>query len=372
MRKLVVFFRNESVLCISFLLALGSMIIIPPDAYYKDYIDYKTLITLFSLMASVAGLRNAGVFSWLAIWICGKIGNVRLLTLSLTLVCFFSSALITNDVALITFVPLAILVLGTQDQRRLIYVIVVQTLAANLGSILFPMGNPQNLLLYRQFSYSIGRFIMEMFPLWILSLCVCIALSLAVPAGNAVLRIQSYRENLQWKDVLCWGVSFAGGAASACGLLPIYWTAAITVLLAIFWKRGKVLFGIDYSLLITFACFFIFVGNITRIESVRIWIQNALSGREILVGAGLSQVISNVPAAAMLAPFTQNARALLYGVNIGGLGTLIASMASLISYRRYCVTEQADKGRYLLYFSVINFALLIIFFFCGGWIIKFL
>ena len=105
---------------------------------------------------------------------------------------------------------------------------------------------------------------------------------------------------------------------------------------------------------------------------MRIWIQNALSGREILVGAGLSQVISNVPAAAMLAPFTQNARALLYGVNIGGLGTLIASMASLISYRRYCVTEQADKGRYLLYFSVINFALLIIFFFCGGWIIKFL
>ncbi len=356
MERLFSFLKREAILCIAGLAAVASMFAVPPDTEYGSYIDYSTLATLFSLMLVVAGLTSAGVFRALTKILTQRVTSPRMFILALTLACFLLSAFITNDVALITFVPFTIGLLGTADQRRLIWTIVTETAAANLGSLVTPMGNPQNLFLYHYYEFTTPDFLLTMLPLGALSLVCCMVLAFLVPHGAALSRPHTGEEKgCDRRRAVLWGAVFLLCVVCVAGLIP-WWLCLVLTSLAALCAERTLFAKVDYSLLFVF--FFIFVGNMARIEPVSHWIQELLSGRELLVGALTSQVISNVPAAAMLAPFTQQARGLLYGANIGGLGTLIASMASLISYRRYTAAEGALRGRYMAVFSIVNLVLL--------------
>lgn len=371
MQRCFSFMKKEAVLCISGVLALASMLLIPPDSTYFSYIDYSTLATLFCLMLVVAGLTDAGVFRALTAALLRRVTSPRVMIFMLVLLCFFVSAFVTNDVSLITFVPFTIGLLGVQDQKRLIGTVVLETVAANLGSLITPMGNPQNLFLYHFYAYTTPDFLLVMLPLGMASLVICIVLAFLVPKGAP--RIQNENVELSGsgttavknvtqtgivrKQAVIWGIAFLLCIVCVAGIIPWWICLPITALVALLTNR-RLFTKVDYSLLVTFVFFFLFVGNVARVDAVSQWIRSALEGRELLVGALTSQVISNVPAATMLAAFTDNARGLLYGVNIGGLGTLIASMASLISYRRYAASEHARRGLYLAVFSVVNFALL--------------
>lgn len=359
MKRFFSFLKQETVLCAAGAAAIASAFVVPPDGAYLHYIDYSTLGILFSLMLVIAGLSSAGVFRALASTLTRRFTSPRKVVLTLVLSCFVLSAFITNDVALITFVPFTISLLGTRDHRRLIWTVIVETVAANLGSLVTPMGNPQNLFLYHFFHYSTLDFLRTMLPLGAVSLACCIALAFAVPRGEAFTQHTDTQAAMNGGPALLWGTAFFLCVACVAGFIP-WWLCTVLIFLTAL-LTGRTLFAkVDYSLLITFALFFIFVGNVARLAPVSQFLRETIRGRELLVGALASQVISNVPAAAMLAPFTENARSLLYGVNIGGLGTLIASMASLISYRRYAAVEGAQRGRYIAAFSCINAGLLII------------
>lgn len=375
MERLLSFIKKEAVLCVAGVLAVISMIAVPPDQAYLSYVDCSTLATLLSLMLVVAGLTEAGVFRWLTGVLTRRFTSPRTVIFILVLTCFVSSAFITNDVALITFVPFTIELLGTRSQKRLIWTVVTETVAANLGSLVTPMGNPQNLFLYHFYQFTAADFLRTMLPLGILSLAVCAVLAVLTPGGEALTHsspstagrpsartsaaLASVNVLPNRRQALLWCTAFILCVSCVAGFVPWWLCLSMTALAALFANRS--LFQkVDYSLLVTFVFFFLFVGNIARMEPVSRFIREALAGRELPVSALASQVVSNVPAAAMLAPFTENARALLYGVNIGGLGTLIASMASLISYRRYAASADARRGRYMAVFTCINFSLLVL------------
>ena len=353
------FCRREPVLLISALAAAASCFFVPPDGAYIDYIDFRTLALLYCLMLVVAGLRNAGVFERLAHAVCARARSTRSMALLLILLSFFSSMLITNDVALLTFVPFAVVLLGMTGRRQdLILVVVGQTVAANLGSMLTPVGNPQNLYLYSYYHFRAGEFFGITAPVWGLSLLLTVALGLLLPrAGlNPFLG-----ETPEMDRKRLWAYL---GLFSLC-LLTVFrlfpWPAMLlAVIAAVFVLDRKLLKSADYMLLLTFAAFFIFAGNLARLEAVDLLLRRLLAGREYLTALLTSQVISNVPAALLLSGFTDSGRELLLGVDVGGLGTPIASLASLISLKLYSRSQDAHTGKYLLIFILVNMALLLL------------
>lgn len=354
--KAIGFFRREPVLVISFFCAVASMFWVPPSSAYGAYFDWKVLSLLFCLMAVVAGLQECNVFAVF----CQKllIGRKRmgLLSLILVLLPFFASMLITNDVALITFVPFTIVVLSMIQRRQyLIYLIVLQTIAANLGSMATPVGNPQSLFLYEKFHLSVGDYFRLMLPFALVSL-VCLAAA-ALLVKNETIQVEfSAREALQHPRKLCLFCGlFALSLLCVFRVLPYPWALGAVVLALLLWDRP--LFSrIDYGLLLTFLCFFVFAGNMGNIGAVREFLNSLLERSAMLTSLLASQVISNVPAAVLLSGFTQDARGLLVGTNLGGLGTLIASLASLISFRYYLCLEEAKPLRYLGVFTGLNLA----------------
>lgn len=264
---------------------------------------------------------------------------------------------ITNDVALITFVPLTfILFEGIADEKSRIITIVLETVAANLGSMMTPVGNPQNLFLYDEFGLSITDFAKTMLPVGLAGLGCVLVIALFLPKTPCPVRHKQDSE-ISEKKTIIFSVLFIVCMLSVLRVLPDYICLGAAVAAAIA-ADIKLLRKVDYSLLATFVFFFIFVGNIGRIEAVNSFFAEVFAGREMLISVLLSQVISNVPAAVMLAGFTENGTALMLGVDMGGLGTVIASLASLISFQFYRKSEGARPGRYLLIFSVINFAIL--------------
>ena len=357
MARIRSFVRREPVLLIAALAALVSCIFVPPDAGYLDYPDLRTLALLYCLMVVVAGLRQAGLFSHLAHLLCEKTGSLRGLGLLLVLLCFFSSMLITNDVALLTFVPFAVVVLGLAGQKKaLIRVVVLQTVAANLGSMLTPVGNPQNLYLYSHYELSMGEFLGVTFPIWLLSLALILAACLLLPR-EPVQVFLGEAPGLEKKTLWLYLALFGLCLVTVLRLLSWPWMLGGVVLTLLLLDR-KMLLQADFMLLLTFLAFFVFAGNLARIDAVVRVLNRLLKGREYWTGLLASQVISNVPAALMLSGFTDQAPALLLGVNIGGLGTPIASLASLISLKLYSHAEHAHTGRFLLEFTVVNLALL--------------
>ena len=346
-------------LVIAALAALLSCFFVPPGRTYFAYIDFRTLALLYCLMTVVAGLRQAGLFEHLAHDLCEKAGRLRTLSMMLVLLCFLSAMLITNDVALLTFVPFAVIVLHMAGlDRYLIRVIVLQTVAANLGSMLTPVGNPQNLYLYSYYDLSMDDFLGMTLPVWLLALVLIVLLCLTFPGDKLEIHLGRYRE-IDKKEMAIHLALFGVCLLTVLRILP--WQAMLAILVIVLWifDRG-ILREADFMLLLTFIAFFVFSGNLGRMDNVAALLSSLMEGREYAVSLAASQVISNVPAALLLSAFTDHAKDLLLGVNIGGLGTPIASLASLISLKLYLLHEDAKAGRYLLVFTAVNVLLLVV------------
>lgn len=373
--EILLLLKKETVLCVAVLLALVSMVFVRPDMQYAEYLDYRVLALLFCLMAIMEGFKQTGLFNRLAAVLLKKASTTRQLYLVLVLLCFFTSMWITNDVALLTFVPFAILVLSMAGlQKEMIPVVVFQTIAANLGSMLTPVGNPQNLYLYSLSGMGMGEFLVIMAPLTIVSLFLVLAACLIrkkdklnqelfrnMDGQNEGASVTEFRNNRIKNLILA--VLFLLSLLSVARLLSWQILLGITLItcvgLKVFGGGELLLKRVDYGLLLTFVAFFVFIGNMGRIEAVRIILSEMLAGRELLLSFGCSQIISNVPAAILLSGFTGDYAALLKGVNIGGLGTLIASLASLISYKLFARAGEQDakmgsKGKYFVYFTAWN------------------
>ena len=383
------FIKRETVLCIAGLLAVVSVFFVPPDGEYAGYIDFRTLAVLFCLMCVVAGLQKLGVFEWIAGRLLGKVKTARGIVLVLVFLCFFLSMLITNDVALITFVPFTFTVLkllGRQEAERLVLPVVgMQTIAANLGSMLTPIGNPQNLYLYGKSGLSLRAFLELMLPYTVLSLALLFLWAMVL--GGRRGKSGSDEKNNSEKggfgekrpdgeaDLLSGGTLrmlvvylalFFLCLLSVGRFLP--WQAVLAVLfLTVLVTDRKVFLRVDYSLLFTFAGFFVFIGNMGRIPAFRGFLQQIVTGRETLTAILASQAISNVPAALLLSGFSENYESLIIGTNLGGLGTLIASMASLISYKYVARQESGRKGEYIRIFTLGNLGFLAALMGLAGW-----
>ena len=355
--KLIAFFKKETILCISGALAFVSAFIIPPDSKYIEYCDIRVLVLLFCLMAVMGGFQQLGVFDRMANLLLARARKMRQLATTLVMLCFFSAMFVTNDVALITFVPFTIMLLERANLReKMIPFIVLQTIAANLGSMLTPVGNPQNLFLYTISGMGMGEFFSITLPFVGVSYFFLYVFCYFQGKTPLVTEKQEPKKHWSGHDK---AFLIALGLLFILCLLAVFhvashWAVLIVILVWFLFFQKGILKGLDYNLLLTFVFFFILIGNLGRISAVRETLQNLLLGREVIVSFLASQFISNVPAAVLLSEFTDRYDLLIAGVNIGGLGTLIASMASLISYKYYAVAEGAQKGKYMLQFTWMN------------------
>lgn len=374
--------RKDPVLVVAVVLALCSCAAVPPDAAYAEYVDLRTIGMLFSLMTIMCGLSRLGVLRIACRHLLGVVRGPRRLALALTLLAFFSSMLITNDVALVTFVPFALLALRTLDSpRHACFTVVMMTIAANLGSMLTPVGNPQNLYLYSVSHMRIGEFVLLMLPYAAASLALlvgAIALFGKIPERTQTSATRGAKpdDNEHADEIpqlatdaddpapsplraLPWATLFVLALLSVAHILPYQAIVVATIAVALIADR-RALAHVDYALLVTFIAFFVFVGNVGRIEMVSAALAQLIDGHELAVSVIASQVLSNVPAAILLSGFTSNFAALVIGTNLGGLGTLIASMASLISYKQVALVLPREKGRYFMLFTVWDVAFLAI------------
>lgn len=359
------FLKHESVFTISAILALASMIAVPPCREYLGYINYSVISMLFCLMITVQGFSQAGIFRYISGKLISRFGSSRALSAILVLICFFMSMLITNDVALLTFIPLTMIIFKGSG-KVLMRCCILETAAANLGSMLTPVGNPQNLFLYTHYNYSMLDFLCTMLPLTLLSLVLLIISIVFIPSEKIEVSDTKYSFKFTYK-IFMYSVILIICLCTVCHVLDYRICLAFTIAVSLIFDR-HILKKPDYVLLATFVCFFIFIGNISSIEAIRNVIRSVINGREMLVSCAFSQVISNVPCAVMISGFTDKADEILKGVNIGGLGTIIASLASLISYKFYAASKNANKKRYLAEFTVYNFAMLFLLMFFA-WVI---
>lgn len=365
MKKIIDFLKNDIVLSIAIMLAIVSVFFVRPSEEYLSYIDYRVLVLLFALMLVVGGFKGLGVFRIMGEKLCCNVKSLRSLVFVLVSLCFFSSMLITNDVALITFVPFTISVfVMIACEERLIPVIVIETIAANLGSMLTPIGNPQNLLLFSAGNMTVGEFVLHMLPITAISFGLIIGCVLVLKNQEISVKISTKEENgsvIRQKEFWIYVFLFLVCMGNVFHLYS-YWIVAVVVVAVVFVMNKKLFAEADYALLLTFTGFFVFIGNMKQIEMINQWIMDIITGNELLIGVLSSQIISNVPAAMLLSGFTTDFKELLYGVNIGGLGTLIASMASLISYRFYGKAYPEQKKEYFKQFTIYNVILLVIIF----------
>ena len=351
------FVKNNTVFCIAVLAAVITGILVPPDAEYLSYFDFKTLTCLFCVLAVVCALRNIRFFTCLARGIVKRFSNLRSAATALIIITFVGSMLIANDMALLTFLPLGYLVLTeTHKEKHMAFVFIMQNIAANLGGMLTPFGNPQNLYLYSYFDIPTGEFTAIMAPPFCAAIALILICCLALPRETLTL---SYGDEivLPKKRTAGYLVLFALSIVIVFRVIP-YWLGLIVIPLCLFFTDRDALKKVDYPLLGTFCAFFIFSGNMARIPAVRALFSALLEQNTMLFSALSCQVISNVPTAILLSQFTENYKALLYGVNIGGAGTLIASLASLITFREYAKHNPGKTKSYLLLFSALNFGFL--------------
>ena len=350
-RVFLEFIKKEIVLIIAITLAIGTSFISLPKL---EYIDFKVIILLFNLMVVVAGFKELQVLDSIATSLLKRCTSFKAITCTLVFLTFFSAMIVTNDVALITFVPLT-LIIGKKANIETLKIIVFQTLAANLGSALTPMGNPQNLFIYSYFNIKVKEFFYITLPLVLLSVVFLIIIMLNVRKEELKFQVENI-EITNKRDVTIYSVLFLVIILSVFHLIDYRVTFIITTICILIINKN--LFkSVDYSLLITFIAFFIFIGNISSMELVKNFMGNILaSGKSTFISAIISsQFISNVPATMLIAAFTPYYKELLLGVNIGGLGTLIASLASVISYKLYIKQYPKDGAKYIRVFTIYNF-----------------
>lgn len=356
MQNLKAFLKKEAVLSIAAVCALLTMLAVPPDGDYAGYIDLRVLCLLACLMAVVALVQDCGAFRSLTVWLLRRFRGGRALGVTLVLLPFFTAMLVTNDVALLTFVPFTLLLLEQVGcSCRAVEVLVLQTVAANLGSMATPVGNPQNLYLYGAYSLGAGEFFSAVLPLTALSfVLLTLAAAFVLPKSLPAFTLEDAPVG-EKKRLGIYGALFILCLLTVFRILP-YGVMMVIVLAAAAILQPKVLKTLDYSLLLTFVCFFIVSGNLGRMDAVREVLRSFLDRSTLLTAAAASQIISNVPSAVLLSGFTENWRGLLQGVNIGGLGTPIASLASLITLKLYLRSPGAKFGRYMAVFTAVNAA----------------
>lgn len=389
------FVRTHAVLVVSAVAALATVPFVPPDAAYLGYFDLKTLACLFSILALVGALRNVGAFEAVARRAVARFSTCRSAVAALVAATLVVSMVATNDMALIMLLPLsAVTLLKAGWERALPFAFIMQNLAANLGGMILPFGNPQNLYLFERFAIPPADFLATMalpFAVSVLLIAVCCAVfvkplparipSVPVEADNASTPAVSAQSSHRRARAALYAALLALVIASVFRLVP-YPVALVAVIAALALLDRLALRATDFGLLLTFACFFVFAGNMARIPAVEAVLSQAMQQSALLVSAGASQIISNVPAAVLLSHFATDYHALLVGVNIGGAGTLVASLASLITLNHFRIVRASFPGRpelarhtsrtFLAQFTLYNGVFLVILlvvcfaFSCGG------
>ena len=351
------FAKKNAVMLIALLAAVITSIIVPPDHAYFGYFDYKTLTCLFCVLAVVCALKNIRFFYMLARKVVRLFKNARMSILALVYITFIGSMLIANDMALLTFLPLGFFVLTTTNmQKYMAFTFIMQNIAANLGGMLTPFGNPQNLYLYTKFEIPTGEFMSIMLLPFCLSIAI-ISLCCIIFVKPEPLSLSDESITLNPVRTLIYLLLFTLSIVIVFRVIP-YWSGLIVIPAVLLVMDRKALVMVDYGLLFTFVFFFIFSGNMARIDLVRDFFSSLLEKNTLVVSALSCQFISNVPSAILLSQFTENYPALLVGVNIGGAGTLIASLASLITFREYVSHNPGKAARYIGLFSLFNFGFL--------------
>ena len=371
MQKIFSIIKSNAILVISGLLALLSCFIVTPDRQYIGYINSRVLAILFCLMLIVAALSRIGTFNVLTNKLLSKVKTLRGISLLMSLMAFFMSMFLTNDVSLVTLVPFAIMVLEPfGENRKLMYTLIIMTVAANLGSMLTPIGNPQNLYLYEQYKIGLGEFLYLMLPYSLLSLAIVVTLTFILIRETKELPkvAKQYDEHISLMKLLIYIALFIFNILTVVGVVHYLVSLLVTMVVMMIMDRRSFL-KVDYNLLLTFVFFFILIGNIGRMEAVTGTLSGLVSRNPVPAAILSSQIISNVPAAMLLSAFTKDGKALIIGTNLGGLGTLIASMASLITYRFHASFSKNNKDNgngiqenYILNFTWINIAALLLLF----------
>ena len=358
------YIKKDPVLFASGILAIVSCFFVHPDQEYFGYIDWRVLGILFSMMLVVAELVRIGLFKRLTNMLLAKVHTSRAVSLILVWLCYFMGMILTNDVTLVTMVPFAIGVMSSfGDRRNTTFTLILMTVAANLGSMQTPIGNPQNLYLYTKYSVPLGEFLKLMLPYSLVSLAlVTVAVFILCRNSGSSRKEKDDLQSLNKPRLFISLALFLACLLVVARIVDYRIVLAALVIIMIIMDR-KAFHYVDFTLLITFIFFFVFVGNMGRIEAVRDVIGNVVGSAPVLTAALSSQVISNVPAALLLSAFTDDGKSLIIGTNLGGLGTLIASMASLITYKFHsAMPKPSDKKTpgYIPAFSVINVIFLVI------------
>ena len=371
MQKVTAYIRNNAILFISGILAVISCFIVKPDMEYSGYINFRVLALLFCLMLIVAAMSRIGTFKLLTNVLLFRVKTYRGISLLMSLMAFFMSMFLTNDVSLVTLVPFAIMVLEPfGDNRKLMFTLIIMTVAANLGSMLTPIGNPQNLYLYEHYKISLGDFFLLMLPYSLFSLLLVVVMTFILVSGKEKLKDNDRLviQKLPIVKLVVYIMLFLLNIMTVIGILDYLISLVITIVVMAV-MDFKAYLKVDYNLLATFIFFFILIGNIGRIDTITGALSGLVSSWPVPAAILSSQIISNVPAAMLLSAFTDNGKALVIGTNLGGLGTIIASMASLITYRFHASFAKEQKagtekkqGSYLLSFTVINVIMLVILF----------
>ena len=355
--KAVAFARKNVVMLIALVAAVITSIAVPVDAEYIGYFDFKTLTCLFCVLAVVSALRNINFFYVMAYKVVRLFKNARMSVLALVYITFIGSMLIANDMALLTFLPLGYFVLSeTGKEKYMAFTFIMQNIAANLGGMLTPFGNPQNLYLYTKFNIPNLEFMGIMAPPFLVSIAL-ITVCCFIFVRPEPLSLGEEKVTLSPSRTAIYLVLFALSILIVFRGIP-YWIGLIVIPVALLFLDRKALAAVDYPLLLTFVFFFIFAGNMARIEPVRELFSFLLEKNTLVFSVLSCQIISNVPSSILLSQFTGNYRSLLVGVNIGGAGTLIASLASLITFREYLKHNPGKSRYYIALFSAFNFGFL--------------
>jgi len=356
-QKLLAFVRKNVVFMIALFAAIVTSFLVPPDAAYLGYFDFKTLTCLFCVLAVVCAFKNINFFYILAREIVKRFGTIRMCVIAVVYITFIGSMLIANDMALLTFLPLGYYVLSeTGNQKYTALTFILQNIAANLGGMLTPFGNPQNLYLYTKFEIPTGEFVSIMALPFAISI-VIITLCCFFIRADKIEFPDDAKEILPRNRAILYSALFVLAIAIVFRSIP-YWIGLIVIPIALLVSDRKALAMVDYPLLCTFAAFFVFSGNMARIDAVRNFVSSLLSRNTLIFSILSCQFISNVPSAILLSQFTDDYRSLLIGVNIGGVGTLIASLASLITFREYTKNYPARTRQYIGLFLLVNFSFL--------------
>lgn len=353
------FIKRNLVLCIAAMAALLTSFLVPPSKEYLGYFDYKTLTCLFITLAVICALKNIKFFTILSRKIVMLTGNLRSLAITLICITFIGSMLIANDMALITFLPLGYLALSvTDNEKYMAYVFILQNIAANLGGMVTPFGNPQNLYLYSKFEIPTGEFVMILLPPFLLAVAMLLG-GCCLLKKKPLTISKPYPEPLNVKRSVIYLILFAISILVVFRVIN-YLVGLVVVTAALLLLDRRAIKMVDYGLLMTFVMFFIFSGNLSRLPAVNRLMSALLEKNPLLVTIASCQCISNVPTAILLSRFTENYKALLLGVNIGGTGTLIASLASLITFSEYKILYPEKSKHYFLLFTAMNLVFLVV------------